>query len=341
MSATKTSISWTDKCWNPTRGCSLVSAGCTHCYAMRQAGRFSAPGGPYEGLVRKTTQGFKWTGEVRLIEKDLEAPLRWKKPWKIFVNSMSDLFHESVPDTWIDRIFAVMALASHHTFQILTKRPGHMHAYFQSQWLQERVAVFAEEIISRRVDPHARRSTDLRATYDNEVWPLPNVWLGTSVENQATADERIPWLLKTPAAVRFISAEPLLEAIDLTWLGHDGVGALNALTGECWIEQWWDTEGTKRTRHVEGHTGKLNWCIIGGESGPKARPFNLRWGQHMIEQCQAAGVAVWMKQVGARPYIDLIAGSRYDDHTFYAVRDSHGADPAEWPNHLNVQEFPV
>lgn len=322
MSATTTTISWCDRTWNPLRGCSLVSAGCTHCYAMRQAGRFSGPGQPYEGLVRKTRQGYTWTGDVRLIEKDMEAPLRWKTPARIFVNSMSDLFHENVEEWWQDRIFAVMALAHWHTFQILTKRPELMRAYFESKYLEDRISTFATEIISRYVNPHARLSTDLRATYDDELWPLPNVWLGVSCENQATANERIPWLLKTPAAVRFVSYEPVLEPVDLAKYTHFPL---------------WGGDGQHSNTYCKicfknyGPHPRIDWLIVGGESGPKARYCEIDWLRSIVKQCAAADVACWVKQLGALPCID---GAELILH------DRKGANPAEWPEDLRVQHFP-
>lgn len=193
MSNTK--IEWTDKSWNPVRGCTRVSHGCEHCYAERQAHRFSGSGQPYEGLTEIGPKGPRWNGKIRLVPELLEEPLRWRKPCRVFVNSMSDLFHEAVPDRFISEVFAVMNTARRHTFQVLTKRPERM----------------------------LRLGTDQKLIY-----AMSNVWLGVSVEDQKTADERIPLLLQTPAAVRFVSAEPLLSHIDLSkWLSgnkpHDGI----------------------------------------------------------------------------------------------------------------------
>ncbi len=187
---TKTTIEWTEATWNPVRGCSIVSEGCRNCYAMRMAHRSNRPGGAYEGLTRIGAHGPTWSGDVRFVPELLDYPLRLRKPHRIFVNSMSDLFHESLDEIQIGEIFATMAMCPQHTFQILTKRPERMC----------------------RILDTARICFD----YDE---PLPNVMLGVSVENQQTADERIPWLLKTPAAVRWISAEPLLGPINLErWL---------------------------------------------------------------------------------------------------------------------------
>src|SRR5690554_696205 len=192
-----TNIEWTDRTWNPTRGCSRVSAGCDNCYAIRQARRQDygprevAPGvrevtateGAYHGLTRARNGKPDWSGIVEFVPEKLEDPLRWRKPQRVFVDSMSDLFHESLPWAQIERIFEVMQEAERHTFQVLTKRPDNMRQFM------ERWAFYHEG-------------------------PLPNVWLGVSVENQKTADERIPILLKTPAAVRFVSYEPALRPVD-------------------------------------------------------------------------------------------------------------------------------
>ena len=188
----KSSIEWCDATWNPIRGCSMVSHGCTNCYAMKVAHRFSGTGMAYDGLTKMTSAGPVWNGKITLVPKLLDQPLRWRRPRKIFVNSMSDLFHENVPDSFIAQVWNVMQNANHHTFQILTKRPERMLSWV-GKWFRS--------------------------------WPpLPNVWLGVSTEDQATADERIPLLLKTPAAVRWISAEPLLGPIDIRqYLEHNPV----------------------------------------------------------------------------------------------------------------------
>jgi len=271
------------------------------------AGRFSGPGQPYEGLVRKTSQGFKWTGEVRLIEKDLEAPLRWKKPCRVFVNSMSDLFHEAVPDAWIDRIFAVMALAPQHTFQILTKRPERMRAYFACSIDEGRRVVLTGARIQAAIWTHSAS------------WPLSNVWLGVSCENQDTADERLPWLLKTPAAVRFVSAEPLLGSVDLTRLREPELSKIDdrmRFSALCKKARW----------SYYGHG--LDWVIIGGESGPRARECDVAWIRSIVQQCHADGVAVFCKQLGT------VWANAHHAH------DTHGASMDDWPADLRIQDFP-
>ncbi|MDE2342737.1 MAG: phage Gp37/Gp68 family protein [Betaproteobacteria bacterium] len=240
--ADKTGIEWTNATWNPLRGCSRVSEGCRHCYAEKIAARFSGPGMPYEGLAKRVGGEPRWTGTVRLVESALDQPLRWTKPRIIFVNSMSDLFHEKVSDEWIDSIFAVMALAPQHTFQILTKRPERMVKYMK---VHERGSYIASSALSR-VPGNKMES---RPAW-NMSWPLPNVWLGVSVEDQKTADERIPLLLATPAAKRFISAEPLLGKVDL--LGWGAAAALppTADTPKSWSKYQWPDWIPERNREL-------------------------------------------------------------------------------------------
>lgn len=258
-------IEWTDATWNPVRGCSRVSEGCRHCYAERVAARFSGAremqdGGPtrvdlgpypYAGLAVMTPSGPRWTGKVRLVEELLDWPLRRRKPLRIFVNSMSDLFHEGLTDEQITRVFDVMLRSlrtTPHMFQILTKRPQRMLDF------------------CRTIAP---------------LHETQNIWLGVSVEDQATADGRIPLLLQTPAAVRWISAEPLLGPIDFS---HDTeAGILSYLT---------------RFDGGDPPTEKLDWVVVGGESGPGARPMHPGWARSLRNQCQAAGVPFFFKQWG-------------------------------------------
>ena len=283
----KTKIEWTDSTWNPIRGCSRVSEGCRNCYAEKVAYRFSGSGQAYEGLVqvRKTvtypegTRIPQWNGQVQFVAKHLLDPLKWKEPRRIFVNSMSDLFHENVSDEWIDLIFGVMAHSPQHTFQILTKRPERMMAWASAK--DRVVTVYdalvdsniaddrkADELICRGQDRILKPHPEYGYSFDCR-WPLPNVWLGVSVENQAAADERIPLLLQTPAAVRFISAEPLLGPVEIS--SH---------------------------RYPALWTTKLGWVIVGGESGPGARPMHPDWARSLRDQCQAAGVPFFFKQWG-------------------------------------------
>jgi protein gp37 len=313
-----TTIEWTDVTWNPIRGCSLVSAGCQNCYAMRQAHRFARPGQPYEGLTELGPHGPRWTGQIRLVPKLLDAPLHWRTPRRIFVNSMSDLFHEEVPDEFIDQVFSVMASAARHMFQVLTKRPERMRQYCLSR------AVMPREMFPRLI----HRYMDLdRSVEWTKTWPLPNVWLGVSVEDQHTANERISLLLQTPAAVRWISAEPLLGPISFR-------ACLN----------------------------RLDWVVVGGESGSRARPCDVDWIRSIVQQCQKANVPVLVKQLGAYIVDRNDAGFEGDTETSWPMdtylddplndwsyqsaairlrlRDRKGGDPAEWPQDIRVREYP-
>lgn len=264
----KTGIEWTDATWNPILGCSRVSEGCRHCYAEAIAARFG--GGEktiYSGLTTIVNGHPQWTGKI-VETKQLLQPLSWRKPRRVFVNSMSDLFHENVTDEQRDRIFAVMLAAPRHTFQVLTKRPAAMLAYFSED---------NPRYTARKIVDAAYAMGIARHTFDCDIYfPLMNVWLGVSVENQAAADERIPLLLKTPAAVRFISAEPLLGPISFEgcWVEHPNLAMhLN------WLEA-------------------IDWVICGGESGPHARSMNPEYARSLRDQCVAAGVPFFFKQWG-------------------------------------------
>jgi protein gp37 len=295
----KSKIEWTDATWNPIRGCSVVSEGCRNCYAMAVAARFSGEAQAYEGLAYRNASGAHWTGKVQLVEKHLDDPLKWKTPRRIFVNSMSDLFHENVRNTEIALIFQVMSKAKQHTFQILTKRP------------------------KRMLDFMKMMSKLNEACTNQEEWPLPNVWLGVSVEDQKTADERIPLLLQTPAAVRWLSCEPLLEAVNL-----------NPYLRTCATCGTWHPA----TDFGDGHKftySDIEWVVVGGESGTGARPFDIQWAQSIINQCRADNVPVFMKQVGSNAWNGAKGLSKTK------IFDRKGGDINEWPEDLRVREFPA
>lgn len=344
MSA-NSSIEWTDRTWNPVRGCSVISPGCHNCYAMKMAHRFSGAGRPYEGLTKLTERsGPQWTGQIRAVDAALLEPLSWRKPARVFANSMSDLFHDDVPDAFIDRVFAVMAIAQHHTFQILTKRADRMRAYMRQVelalkhptetfplWRSE-----AELILSDRHDT---------TTEVTSAWPLPNVWLGVSVENQKYADERIPHLLNTPAAVRFISAEPLLGPVQLhipTRVYGDARPDGSFGCDHCCNGDRCDDATHRDRRHCPycrgtGSARKLDWVIVGGESGPGARPFDIKWARSIIKQCADADVACFVKQLGAKPW----SPGNTTAEGLRQIKDRKGGDMAEWPADLRVREFPA
>ena len=265
-------IEWTSATWNPVSGCTKVSPGCDHCYAETFAERWRGiPGHHFEN-------GF----DVTRRPERLEQPLHWKRPRRIFVNSMSDLFHDEVSTAFIAAVFDVMRQTPQHTYQILTKR-------------------------------HARMRSLARTAAFGEGWPLPNVWLGVSVEDQKWADIRVPALLETPAAVRFVSAEPLLGPVDLTWLG--GMDALQ--------QDWFGS--------AAGGTGAphplLDWVIAGGESGPGARPCDLAWLRSLGRQCAEADVPFFCKQFGTVLGRQIGAGRK-------------GGDWDAWPEDLRVRQFP-
>lgn len=248
----ETTIEWTDATWNPVAGCAIITPGCTNCYAMRMASRLDAMGvAKYQGLTRKSGGRYVWTGKVRLDEASLDIPLRWRKPRKIFVNSMSDLFHSDVPATFIARVWSVMAQTPQHTYQILTKRPERMR-----------------EVL-----------TEL------DLPVLPHVWLGTSVEDGAVL-ARLDDLRATPALVRFVSFEPLIGSV------------------------------------AQADLTSIHWAIVGGESGPRARPMASEWVDQIRAQCRRAGTAFFFKQWGGRN--KKAAGRTYDGRTW-----------DELPNHIS------
>lgn len=314
-------IAWCDETWNPIRGCSRVSPGCEHCYAERTAARFSGPGQPYEGIARRKGSGTslasiskegRWTGQVRLVPEHLGDPLRWRRPRRIFVNSMSDLFHERLLNSEIDAVFAVMALAPQHTFQVLTKRPARMLDYFSACSASN---VWARIEVSARQQYKAHTGKQIAGK--TLIGPLPNVWLGVTAEDQQRADERIPLLLQTPAAVRFVSVEPQLGPVNLSeWIERiDHCGSCGEEHGACepdrcpacgaensLISTWGlaQARGYRMGTRDPGRDGEdgsqLHWVICGAESGPGARPFDLAWARSLRDQCAAAGVAYFFKQ---------------------------------------------
>ncbi len=287
--ADNTHIEWTEATWNPITGCSLASPGCTNCYAMQLAGTRLAHHESRAGLTRQVNGNHVWTGEVRFNQQWLDQPLRWTKPRMIFVCAHGDLFHESVPDAWIDRIFAVMALCPQHTFQVLTKRSARMRDYFRENtgW-RARIAELLNEL-----KPSPLWNGNVYQGWQNlhgRPDGLSNVWLGVSVEDQQRADERIPDLLATPAAVRWISAEPLLGPVNLrrlriTPVDHTIVDALEGYTIVRAFERGQDLR-------------KIDWVVVGGESGAKARPMHPDWARSLRDQCAAAGVPFFFKQWG-------------------------------------------
>jgi len=341
-------IQWTDVTWNPVRGCSRVSPGCEHCYAERMAGRFTSrhgDAGPFQGFAEQRVGGPRWTGHVALIPEKLDEPLRWRKPRRVFVNSMSDLFHESLSWHDIARVFAVMLAApcERHTFQILTKRAKRMR-----------------EGMEKEIPKAIHTGCMLPSTsYCGSRWPPRNVWLGVSAEDQQRADERIPELLQSPAAVRFVSAEPLLGPLDLRpYLFRDSdprhrccprcLYATNLPESAC------PNDGTPLGPDIA-----VDWLIVGGESGPGARPCDVAWIRSLVQQSREAGVPCFVKQLGSRPvmtgreYASWVAGPIECRHGYdvcptcdrepvtLQLEDSKGGLVSEWPEDLRVRGFPA
>lgn len=308
--------------WNPITGCTLVSDGCRHCYAARLAATRLKHHPSRKGLARLNAAGeAKFTGEVRFNEEWLTQPLRWKRPRMIFVCAYGDLFHESVPDEWIDRVFAVMALSYQHTFQVLTKRSKRMRKYLIDRGSEAAIFDRSAGGGESRMGTKDRilleaailaRQSGIEMAQGGFRWPLPNVWLGVSAEDQSTADERIPDLLATPAAIRFVSAEPLLGPIDFTCLSADGDSEMDALNPTPWaeeIDRWRGTEAEWEESFLDWYgllampTGNMHptidQIIVGGESGEKARPMHPDWARAIRDQCKEAGTAFFFKQWGS------------------------------------------
>ena len=325
--AFKSSISWTDSSWVTVTGCTRVSEGCRFCFAERLTATRLSKSPKYAGLSVLTPGGeARWTNEVRLHPECLDDPLHWRAPRRIFVNSMSDLFHEKVPFEFIDRVFAVMALCPQHCFQVLTKRPERMAEYFDTK-PGHAIGRAADALISMKFctyDPgvsapvlHPKRGLVAIMTGGTRRpdWPLPNVMLGTSCEDQAAADARIPHLLRCPAAVRFLSLEPLLEPIDLD---KSNITVTPGFFGSCLR---WHHRG--RCHEQEGVAyPTIDLVIVGAESGPGARPMDLAWARSVRDQCRAAGVALFFKQLSG-------PGGR-------AIKDI-----GQFPEDLRIQEWPV
>ncbi len=330
MTAT-TKIEWTDATWPVVTGCSPVSDGCRNCYAARLAAGRLKHHPRYQGLTEIRSGRPVFNGTVRLNPDVLKQPMHWKRPRRVFVASMGDLFHPDVPDDFIVKTFAVMAASPQHKYQVLTKRPSRQREFIE--WL------------GKSIKPLEAAAREMGHSFTFQGipllnWPLNNVWLGVSVEDQPSADERIPLLLDTPAAIRFVSYEPVLEAVDFSpWLPL------------CWDEtcrgrlkyrgpDWVCRRCEMTDQNVCGNS--LDWIIAGGESGPGARPFDLAWARDVIAQCWAAGVPVFVKQMGSNPFDPLADTGALVNNREPARPKFHGKgdDMAEWPNDLRVREMP-
>ncbi|MEJ7804609.1 MAG: phage Gp37/Gp68 family protein [Telluria sp.] len=303
--AAETHIEWTrgddgsnGATWNPITGCSVISAGCRRCYAMTLAGTRLAHTPSRAGLTQQTSAGPVWTGQVRFNAQWLGQPLQWKRPRRIFVCAHGDLFHENVPDAWIDRIFAVMALAPQHTFMVLTKRSERMRRYFAEVSFDRIIASCrGDEGISlvprhtmQAIEHHFGMHPESSLRFRRIIWPLPNVWVGVSAEHQEAADARIPDLLQVPVAVRWVSAEPLLGPISFRWAPYAHEAASET------YRQYLERQGGANEYEA---LRMLDWIVVGGESGDGARPMNPAWALSLKDQCKAANVPFFFKQWGA------------------------------------------
>lgn len=282
--STTTKIEWADKTWSPLIGCDRVSPGCDRCYAMGVARiREFNPNPKIQRAFAGTTSndgGVDWTGKVNLLADRLTEPLSWKKPAKVFVNSMSDLFHQNVPDAFVAKVFAVMAATPQHTYQILTKRHARMRSLLSSDRFAE---LFEREFLDLTVN---QRPELAQATW---TYPLPNVWLGVSIENQKWAETRVPALLQTPAAIRFVSAEPLLGPVNLQKLKARNGAFIDSLLGNV---------STPDGEIYAACPSILDWVIVGGESGHGARAMHPGWAASLRDQCAGAPAAFLFKQWG-------------------------------------------
>jgi protein gp37 len=312
--ATDTSIEWADKTWSPIIGCDRVSEGCRGCYAISQARIRSFNPHPaiakaFAGTVDVIGDRVDWTGQINQLEDRLTQPLSWRKPAKVFVNSLSDLFHKNVDNDFIVKVFAIMALTPQHTYQLLTKRHARMRSVLNDRCtcgnghvpgvhFRSAMAWAVSKANPNRI-PGLPDDAEHRVYFDTP-WPLPNLHLGVSVEDQHWADIRIPALLDTPAAVRWISAEPLLGPIDL-WGKTDYHGHRPRLT------YWLDgrpgpgpehTTSTGMTMHSIVTGPKLDWVVAGGETGPGARPPHPDWFRTLRNQCAQSGTPFLFKQWG-------------------------------------------
>lgn len=317
----KTSIEWTGFSWNPIRGtkgrhtCVRISPGCKNCYAAQMNRR---------GLGMEPLDYVAGADVPRVDDEALVLPLRWRKPRKIFVCSMTDLFWDAIPDEAIDRVLAVMMLAPHHTFQVLTKRAQRMRDYFRAPNLYQRIL----DVADHELRPQRRHLGSIGISNPADAAFRRWIWLGVSVEDQERADERIPLLLQTPTAVRWVSYEPALGPVDFRpWVSNDFLGVNDSSCG-------------------------LDWIVVGGESGPGARPFDVAWARGVLKECAPTPCRVFVKQLGANvECIDVVDAADYfpGDVRLSAaprpnarvhLKNRKGGTPEEWPADLRVREFP-
>ena len=330
-----TKIEWTDETWNVVTGCTKVSPGCDNCYAETFSERFRGTAGHH----------FETGFDLTPRPERMTLPFSWRKPRRVFVNSMSDLFHKDIPSDYIARAFAIMALTPQHTYQVLTKRHGRMRSllgdctcgngHAPGVHFRSAMAWAVSKANPDRI-PGVPDDAEQRV-YHETPWPLPNVWLGVSIEDQKRADLRIPALLETPAAVRFLSCEPLLGPVDLfagdhsaherDFDGNDDYICLDCSTEERHVP-W---------RVIDRTNLGIDWVIVGGESGRGARPMEPGWASSLVQQCQDSKTAVFVKQLGSVWARDFTVAGR----SVAAHGDTKGGNPDHWPADLRVREYPA
>jgi protein gp37 len=352
-----TNIEWTDRAWPVVNGCRRKSPGCVNCWAERLVATRLRNHPRYKGLAVYTENGPRWTGETRLALDILDEPLRVRTPEQWFVANKADLFGEGVADADIAAIFGVMSATSWHTHQVLTKEPARAREWFERMGSpSEALARVALELGRHGVLP-PKQGLQFQTT-----WPLPNVQLGASVEDQEWAEKRIVELVAAPAALHWISAEPLLGPLDISPF-------LDWFRFMRWVSERYS--GRYQCKVDDARRPPIDWVVVGGESGPGARRCEVAWIRSLVEQCRTAGVAVFVKQLGANvidrndrfdtvgdsddprdwPFADRdpddvehnINGFREEYQgapVRVRLRDRKGADPSEWPPDLRVREFP-
>ncbi|WP_164964270.1 phage Gp37/Gp68 family protein [Rubrivivax sp. JA1026] len=308
--AENSAVEWCDHTFNPWIGCTRVSPACDHCYAAcsTPARTLGIEWGPH--AERHRTAAANWDKPIAWNARAAEFEAQHGRRQRVFCASLADVFDRAVEPEWRRDLFMLIHDTPHLDWLLLTKRIGNAE---------------------RMIEDALRGMWNTHSTIGSP-WPWPNVWIGATVATQAEADRDIPKLLATPAAVRFVSIEPMLGPIDLTRLPHDGDGAGDALAGETWIEHWLDDEGTERLRERVGSYGRLDWVICGGESGPHARPMSPQWARDLRDQCAAAGVPFLFKQWGeftaGEPIPDKCSA---DDRSAWRrdQRGQHWNDPME------------
>ena len=337
-----------DVAWNPVVGCEKVSPGCRICNAETTAARLASVQGPVGTQYGEVIENGRWNGCAVTVPEALKKPAAWRRSRRIHVCSMGDLFHEDIPNEFIAAVFAAMAVAPEHTFMVSTKRAQRMHQWFR--WLRTGARSSGLETLGRdkaledapelaQILRMAAHVIDDLEVLPEPVWPLPNVWLGVSVENQEIAQRRMPLLLRCPAAVRWISYEPALGSVELDLVD----GAMRCPT--CGYTRH-DVECQEDHDLCSGPGPALDWVVCGGETGWDASVCKLHWIRDMVEQCLDAGVPIFVKQIGANAWESVRTADRSAttvEHRLapYPTADRNGADPQNWPDDIRIREWPV